>query len=77
MYIYFLFCSLKKIEQTIRFIIITIIIIVVVILAVISFDEQAESLTTSGFLTMGWTDNGLQWNTSQYGGLTQIFVVRY
>jgi hypothetical protein len=43
--------------------------------AIISFDEQEESLTTAGYLRILWKDRSLVWQTSQYNGVAMMFVV--
>ncbi|XP_060569044.1 neuronal acetylcholine receptor subunit beta-4-like [Ruditapes philippinarum] len=42
--------------------------------SIIDFNDQDESLKTSGFLSMEWTDEYLQWNPANYNGVDVIFL---
>ncbi|XP_060587873.1 neuronal acetylcholine receptor subunit beta-4-like [Ruditapes philippinarum] len=42
--------------------------------SVIDFDEQAEVLTTSGYLALTWMDEYLTWTPSDFNGTTEIFL---
>ncbi|XP_045187824.2 acetylcholine receptor subunit delta-like [Mercenaria mercenaria] len=42
--------------------------------SVIEFDEQDESLKTSGFLSCSWTDQYLTWTPSAYNNINELFI---
>ncbi|XP_060587673.1 acetylcholine receptor subunit delta-like [Ruditapes philippinarum] len=42
--------------------------------AIIDFDEQDESLKTSGYLSFIWLDEYLTWNPADYNSTTEIFL---
>ncbi|XP_052250668.1 acetylcholine receptor subunit beta-like isoform X2 [Dreissena polymorpha] len=42
--------------------------------AIIDFNEREENLKISGSLFMTWTDEFLQWNTTDYGGLEHLLL---
>ncbi|KAL3881721.1 hypothetical protein ACJMK2_028121 [Sinanodonta woodiana] len=44
------------------------------LVSIINFDSQKETLTTSGYLYISWTDYYLQWTPETYGNLTYIFI---
>ena len=54
---------------------IEILICVIVVVAIIDFNDQDESLKISGFLSMEWTDEYLQWDPPAYNGVKAIFLV--
>ncbi|XP_052238547.1 neuronal acetylcholine receptor subunit alpha-7-like [Dreissena polymorpha] len=43
--------------------------------SVIEFDEANEALKTAGYLYLYWTDEYLQWNSTEFNGAEHIFLV--
>ncbi|KAL3864259.1 hypothetical protein ACJMK2_005960 [Sinanodonta woodiana] len=41
---------------------------------IIDFDSQKETLITSGYLVISWSDYYLQWNPSDYYGTSNVFI---
>ncbi|KAL3873118.1 hypothetical protein ACJMK2_036274 [Sinanodonta woodiana] len=42
--------------------------------AILDFDEQGETLTTSGYFLISWDDYYLQWNPASYGSMDNLFL---
>ena len=44
------------------------------ILNILIQDDNEETITLSGYLNLGWTDEGIQWDPSDFDNITDINV---
>ena len=45
-----------------------------IVQTLLSIDMKAEEMIMSGYNTISWVDKRLQWNSSEYDGLSEIRI---